>query len=310
MNERKLLCWVLPLLVCGCGVEDGSTRATVRFTGTYTDGEQFAKGNLTFTPSGSVFGGAVAGMRPGERRRVGIPVSDCPSSPRFVEFGNPDDGEGVDEQFRYRRDRGPLVFDLELTDLCVAAYWVFMQGSLFEGRLDRSCRRIGAIEPEPEAGPEPRSTLHLPPREGLDRALLEASYGWGKDREVATVEALLDAGADANAANAEGRTALALAAETGNRAIPRLLFLRGARLAGSKFDGPRGVHHAAADGQIEILRALLAGASPDQNAVDECAAGRWSSSRCASGPALGLAALGGTERKLGPVPRRRSRVAS
>lgn len=270
MSERRLLCWLLPLLVCGCGVVEGSPRATVRFTGAYTDGDRFAEGNLTFTQGSSPFGDALAGMRVGERRRAVIPVPECPGSPRFVEFGNADDGEGVEEQYRHRRDRGPLVFDVKLTDLCVPTYWAFARGTLYENRLDRSCRSIDAIEPAMEMGPQPRATPSMPEPGELDQALLEAAYGFGKDREVATVEALLDAGADPNASNAQGKTALALAAETGNRAIPRRLFQRGARLDGSKFDGPRGVHHAAADGQIEILRALLANATPDLNALDEC----------------------------------------
>jgi ankyrin repeat protein len=259
---------LLSLSLCGCGVEEGSPRATVRFTGAYTDGERFAEGKLTFTPGGSMFDRAVAGMRRGESRHAEIPVPDCPGSARFVEFGSPDEtGEGVEEQFRYRRDRGPLAFDLELVELCVPTYWVFMQGTLFQGRFDRMCRRIDSVEPAPEQA----SSAPLPlPREGdLDHGLIEAAYGWGKDREMAAVEALLEAGADPNATDASGRSALALAAETGNRAIPRLLFLKGARLSGSKFGGPTGLHYAAADGQIEILRSLLADVD-DVNAVDEC----------------------------------------
>jgi ankyrin repeat protein len=275
MRKGRHLVWLLPLLLCGCDVDEGSPRATVRFTGAYRGGETFADGTLIFNPGSGLLGAATDGMRPGERRHAEIPVPECPGSPRFVEFGNPDDGKGSEEQFRYRRDRGPLLVDLEMTALCVPTWWVFMRGSIFEGRFDRLCRRIDAVEPSPASTPEQPSDLHLRPGDDLGAALITASFGWGKDREVADVGKVLDAGADPNAVNKEGKSALALAAGTGNRAIPRLLYQKGARLAGSKFDGPFGIHQAAADGQIEILRALLVTDSDspnprDLNALDGC----------------------------------------
>lgn len=270
MRDFRHLGWLLLLVLCGCEVDNGSPRATVRFTGSYRDGEKFAEGNLAFSPGEPLFGGAVAGMKRGERRRVEIPVPDCPGSPRFVEFGNPGTDHGVEEQFRYRRDRGPLGFDLELTELCLPTYWIFMRGSIFEGRYYRSCGGIGAIEPAPEPGPGETPAPRISREADLDRELLAASFGYGKDREVATVDALLQAGANPNATNPQGRSALALAAETGNRAIPRLLFLHGATLSGSKFGDDWGIHQAAADGQIEILHALLDAGPVDVNRLDPC----------------------------------------
>ncbi|HUD70760.1 MAG TPA: ankyrin repeat domain-containing protein, partial [Dongiaceae bacterium] len=262
------LVWLLPLLLCGCAVDEGSPRATVRLTGTYRNGEKFAEGTMAFSPGAGLLGAATDGMQPGERRRTEIPVPDCPGSARFVEFGGADEGGGVEEQFRYRRDRGPLTFDLELTALCVPTYWMFMRGTMFEGRYARSCRRIDAVEPAPAPTPEASSDLHIAPGDDLNALLIHASYGWGKDREVADVETILAAGADPNAVDKDRKSALALAAETGNRAIPNLLFRKGARLAGSKFDGPFGIHQAAADGQIEILRAQLVAASDTSNSLD------------------------------------------
>ena len=263
--------WLLALLLCGCEAEPGSVRVTMNFAGTYKNGEKFAEGELTFSPSDPLFGPAVSGLQPSDKRRAEIPVPECPGSARFVEFGDADRGEGVEAQYRYRRDRGPLMIDLEIEKVCIPTYWVFMQGTIFEGRQEGACRRVESIDAAPEPVAASRSSAHRrPPGISLDQSLVKASYGYGRDSDYAIVEELLAAGADPNATDASGKSALALAAETGNRAIPRILFLRGARLAGSKFDGPWGAHQAAADGQIEILRSLLQAGAGNLNSADDC----------------------------------------
>src|SRR5262249_12256139 len=148
-----------------------------------------------------------SGLKRWDKRHAEIPVSDCPGSPRFVEFGNADSGEGVEEQFRYRKDRGPLVVDLEIERICIPTYWIFMQGSLFEGRYERSCRRIESIDAAPDPGPAGASapvaarttSAARPDGRALDRSLVEASFGYGKDRDYAVVDELLAAGANPDA---------------------------------------------------------------------------------------------------------------
>lgn len=264
--------WLPALLLCGCSVEQGTTpRVTVNFAGTYKSGEKFAEGELTFSPSTPPLGSVVYGLKPSDRRHAEIPVPECPGSARFVEFGDADGGEGVEAQYRYRRDRGPLIVDLEIERACIPTYWKLMPGTFFEGRYEGGCRRVELMDADaepPAAGSSSTERRH--PGDDLDQSLVRASYGYGKDRDYATVEDLLGAGANPDATDASGKSALALAAETGNRAIPRILFLKGARLAGSKFDGPWAAHQAAADGQIEILRSLLRSDAVDLNAADDC----------------------------------------
>ena len=113
---------------------------------------------------------------------------------------------------------------------------------------------LGAIESE--AQPVPKN-----PNEALIRAVSE----WTDD--LPRLRNALNQGADLNAVDDSGHTALTIAATRDNRLIVRELFLAGARLEGSVFAGPDGLSWAARLAQPDIAATLLA-AGADPNAYD------------------------------------------
>src|SRR5881394_2762183 len=93
-----------------------------------------------------------------------------------------------------------------------------------------------------------------------DRALLDAT----KRGDVAAVKAALKGGADANAAQGDGLTALHLAAQEGNLEITKLLLGAKANVeAKTKIGDYTPLHLAASGAHLTVVQALLAaGASP------------------------------------------------
>jgi ankyrin repeat protein len=84
-----------------------------------------------------------------------------------------------------------------------------------------------------------------------------------RDGDVATVQMLVDAGADVNDAAASGASALVIAAHSGNRAVARFLLEHGAR-ANDMGAGYAALHAALLMGDLELVKALLAnGADPN-----------------------------------------------
>jgi hypothetical protein len=82
--------------------------------------------------------------------------------------------------------------------------------------------------------------------------------------DVAALNRALDEGADPNEADAEGVTALHIAAHKGHLEIARELLRRGADVDQAEFDGDTPLINAAAFGHVEIVRLLIdSGASLD-----------------------------------------------
>ena len=82
--------------------------------------------------------------------------------------------------------------------------------------------------------------------------------------DVAAVRVLLEGGADVNAAQGDGMTALHIAAETGNLEVAELLIEAGADVhAGSRIGGYTALHLAGGGAHASVVRALVrAGADP------------------------------------------------
>ena len=93
-----------------------------------------------------------------------------------------------------------------------------------------------------------------------DRALLDAT----KRGDVGAVRSLLADGADPNAAQGDGLTALHLAAQAGNIEIAQLLIDAGARVAATtRIGGYMPIHLASGAAQASLVSALIeAGAEP------------------------------------------------
>src|SRR5690606_8727881 len=83
------------------------------------------------------------------------------------------------------------------------------------------------------------------------------------------IEALLDAGADPEAPNADGQTALMVVARSSNLAAARLLLDAGADVdASENWRGQNAVIWAAAQSQAEMLELLLdAGGDPNSRSI-------------------------------------------
>jgi ankyrin repeat protein len=82
---------------------------------------------------------------------------------------------------------------------------------------------------------------------------------------LARVKALVAASADAQIRNRQGETPLALARKAGRKAIVK--FLEGLAAKPSTAPAAANLHEAVRDGQVEVVRALLAGGA-DANALD------------------------------------------
>ena len=90
-------------------------------------------------------------------------------------------------------------------------------------------------------------------------------------RDVACARALLDAGADPNAVARNGTDLRPInsAAASDARAVVELLLARGADVHAAQQGGYTALHSAAANGDAELVRALLAaGARADERATD------------------------------------------
>lgn len=99
------------------------------------------------------------------------------------------------------------------------------------------------------AGRRPSASDDAPlPREA-------SKHGGGGQK---TVERLVDAGADVNARNAQGRTALHVAANEGREGLVRYLLTRGAAPNLQDADGNTALHLAAAGGHDGCTRSLKA----------------------------------------------------
>ena len=82
--------------------------------------------------------------------------------------------------------------------------------------------------------------------------------------DIEAVRSLLRSGADVNAAQGDGMTALHWAAQAGDRQLAEILVYAGARLdAGTRIGRYTALHIAAREGRHEVARVLVeAGADP------------------------------------------------
>ena len=82
--------------------------------------------------------------------------------------------------------------------------------------------------------------------------------------DIEEVRSLLRSGADVNAAQGDGMTALHWAAQTGDRQLAEVLVYAGARLdAGTRIGRYTALHIAAREGRHEVAQVLIeAGADP------------------------------------------------
>lgn len=181
----------------------------------------------------------------------------------------------------------------------------------YNSAVNKLCQRYrSAISPAAL-----RHALSIAARQGhanLVSTLLEAgadadaadSEGWTPLRASAwgghasTVEVLLSRGAQVDASDAEGRTALRAAAWAGHEEVVRSLLSRGAQVDGQDKQGRTPLIAAAYMGHADIVAALLdAGAKPDH--VD-----------CEGRTALSVAVLSVACRTDAPARRHRSRRAT
>ncbi|GAQ85364.1 hypothetical protein KFL_002310200 [Klebsormidium nitens] len=98
-----------------------------------------------------------------------------------------------------------------------------------------------------------------------------ARYG-----DVEDVQATLDSGVDASAADSSGRTALHMAAANGHENVVQLLLEKGANVNAANQEGNTPLHWAALNHHLQVVKRLLeAGANPgalnkvDRTPVDE-----------------------------------------
>ena len=99
---------------------------------------------------------------------------------------------------------------------------------------------------------------------GSDRLLATVRESTLKAVDVAEVHAVLQQGADVNAADADGTTALAWAVHADNVPIAKALLEAGADIAATNRYGVGPMHLASENGSAEMLEILLAhGADPD-----------------------------------------------
>ena len=78
-----------------------------------------------------------------------------------------------------------------------------------------------------------------------------------KEGHLEVVRLLLEAGADKDAANTDGSTALFFAAQNGHLEVVRLLLEAGADKDAADTDGWTALHIAAQEGHLEVVRLLL-----------------------------------------------------
>ncbi|RCI15173.1 hypothetical protein L249_6880 [Ophiocordyceps polyrhachis-furcata BCC 54312] len=105
--------------------------------------------------------------------------------------------------------------------------------------------------------------IHIDARDSLDQTpLLWAVNTFERD---AVVELLLENGADINARNSEGETALSLAAYHGHTSIAKLLLKKGAAASTKQNNGNTALMEAVKRGHLDLVRLLLAteGVDPD-----------------------------------------------
>lgn len=115
-------------------------------------------------------------------------------------------------------------------------------------------RRLGVDVKSASAGPVRASSLDA----GLTPLMIAAENG-----NLAQLKQRLEAGDDANAANAEGMTALAFAARAGKVTAVEALLASGAAVDARDRAGSTALGHALRAGQIDAARRLLqAGADP------------------------------------------------
>jgi len=100
-------------------------------------------------------------------------------------------------------------------------------------------------------------------RDNRGRASLRALAGRALEGRVNLLRALLDAGAERDVADGEGRTALHLAAQSGNEELARLLLEQphGANASVPDKDSHTPMHIAASGGHVALVQLLLAGRS-------------------------------------------------
>lgn len=103
---------------------------------------------------------------------------------------------------------------------------------------------------------------------GEPATLDERLVGASARGNVALVKSLLDKGAEVEAKDEFGQTALMLAARTGNLQIVKLLIGKGAYVNGVSRRGETPVFYAARSGKIDVVR-LLIGKGADAKAVNE-----------------------------------------
>jgi len=102
---------------------------------------------------------------------------------------------------------------------------------------------------------QPRVKVNATNAAGETALLAAARVGSGE--QLAVVQALLDAGADARYADGEGATALHAAAELGNATLLRTLLQAGAEVHACNEAGETALHFAACSGCVDALTALL-----------------------------------------------------
>jgi ankyrin repeat protein len=100
-------------------------------------------------------------------------------------------------------------------------------------------------------------------------ALDEPLQRWHKQERIAQL--LLDWGAEIDAADHRGETALHVAAQCGNKAVVRILVKRGGAIDKINFEGQTALHLAALNGPLEHLESL---SSPATDAGEESSDGR------------------------------------
>ena len=152
----------------------GGDRIRVDLTGQYVSGEVWGRGTLTLIAGAGTYPGAIHPLRVGSVIRMQYVVNPNDTSTRLLPFQG---GDWENEAYQFRRDRGQIIIEHTVLDVCRPMKVFVMNTGLGPIEADLGCWKILRTPPPPvdprvaaiermmnaEAGERPKDSIIDPP---------------------------------------------------------------------------------------------------------------------------------------------------